>query len=321
MDAVCVGSATIDAFILLHDLQKFSYDKFSNQISFPLGEKIPLDEYYLTLGGNACNVAVGLSRLGFQTSLAAEIGGDEFSKKIENDLQKEKVNQTLINKKSRKTPYFNIILSYEGERTILEEKVPDEQNLEAGNINPKIVYLTSIVGDWQKVYSQAFSDNPNSKFILNPSSRQLGESSQDLIKVLPKIEVLFVNIQEAQKILQEANPDIKYILGKLKDLGVGICVVTDGRNGSYGIGKDGKMFQISCASQNKPKERTGAGDAYAAGFLFGYLDGRLTRECMKYGAINAESVISQIGAQQGLLSREQIEIKYKELSALEAITL
>src|SRR3989344_6224622 len=104
-DVVCVGNATIDVFIILDNLKKSFYDKFSNNISFPLGEKIPLDEYKLDLGGNACNVSVGLSRLGLQTSLAAEIGSDEFSKKITNTLEKEGVDQSYLKKDRRITPY------------------------------------------------------------------------------------------------------------------------------------------------------------------------------------------------------------------------
>src|SRR3989344_5202352 len=96
MDILCVGNATIDVFVILKNLQKFSYDKFSNQISFPLGEKIPLEEYKLTLGGNACNLSVGLSRLGLHTGLAAEVGSDEFSEKIINSLKKERIDLTFI---------------------------------------------------------------------------------------------------------------------------------------------------------------------------------------------------------------------------------
>src|SRR3989344_6462090 len=124
LDVLCVGNATIDVFVMLRNLQKFNYDKFSNSISFPLGEKLPLDEYKLTLGGNACNVSVGLSRLGLKAGLAAEVGSDEFSEKIVNTLKKENVDQAFVKREPTQTPYFNIILSYEGERTILEERRP-----------------------------------------------------------------------------------------------------------------------------------------------------------------------------------------------------
>src|SRR3989344_8035829 len=123
-DVVCVGSASVDVFVLLENLKKFNYDKFSNCIVFPLGEKIPVDEHKFSLGGNACNVSVGLSRLGQRASLVAEVGNDEFAEKIVNTLKKEGVDLAYLKRDGKKTPYFNIVLTYEGDRTILSEKNP-----------------------------------------------------------------------------------------------------------------------------------------------------------------------------------------------------
>lgn len=320
MDVLCVGNATIDVFVILHNLQKFSYDKFSNNISFPLGEKVPLDEYQLCLGGNACNVSVGLSRLGISTSLAAEVGSDEFSQKIINSLNKEGVDQTFIDKETGKTPHFNIILSYEGDRTILEEKNPSD-GFNVGSINPKLIYLTSLNGDWRKIYDKVFTSNPNSLFAFNPGARQISENLKDVLDLLPKMEILFVNLSEAQKLSQDSNPDIKIIMGKLKNLGAKISVVTDGINGSYAIDKNGTIYKIGAVSQEKPKERTGAGDSYVSGFIYGMLSGRNVAESMKYGAINAEFVIKQIGAQDGLLTKDEIEEQSRELTEFVALKI
>ncbi len=321
VDVICVGNATIDVFVLLKNLTNFNYDRFTNNISFPLGEKIPLDKHVLSLGGNACNVSVGLSRLGMQTSLAAEIGRDEFSQKIINTLGKEKVDQALIKKDQREEPYFNIVLAYGGDRTILEEKNPNLVDLEIGELNPKFFYLTSFNGDWKKVYADIFANNPNSLFALNPGSRQLKDGLDEILKILPKIEILFVNLTEAQKLVEDTSPDIKVIMQKLKNLGVKVAVVTDGINGSYAIDSAGEIFQIGVVSKEKPVERTGAGDSYATGFLYGVLNGHSVKEAMRYGALNADSVIKKVGAQEGLLNRGEIEQKSKENQGLTAVKI
>lgn len=320
-DVVCVGNATIDVFVILHNLQKFSYDKFSNQISFPLGEKLPLDEYKITIGGNACNVSVGLSRLGLQTALAAQIGNDEFSQKITNTLEKEHVNQDLVKKTNRQSPYFNILLSYEGERTILEEKTPDQENLDPGNLNPKLIYLTSINGDWQSVYDDAFSKNSSSKFALNPGASQINKDLDNILLILPKIEILFVNLQEAQRISKDESTDIKVLLKRLKTWGGKIIVITDGRNGSYAIDQNNEIFQIGVVSAEKPVERTGAGDSYSTGFIYAYLAGLSVKESMRYAAINADFVIRRVGSQEGLLGKNEMDQKAKEQSALTAVKI
>ncbi len=321
IDVLCVGNATIDVFVMLHNLQKFSYDKFSNNISFPLGEKIPLDEYKLCLGGNACNISVGLSRLGLQASLAAEIGSDEFSKKITNTLKKEKVDQSFIKKDQRQTPYFNIILSYGGDRTILEERNPGNYNIEIGQLDPRYFYLTSFNGDWKKVYKNIFAQNKHSLFAFNPGSRQLDEDFDDVLGMLPQVEILFVNLSEAQKIAKDESPDIKIIMKRLKTWGIGMAVVTDGINGSYAIDKTSGIYQIGVVSKEKPVERTGAGDAYAGGFLYAVINGHSIKEAMRYAALNADSVIKKVGAQDGLLRKEEIEQKSKENLRLTAVRI
>jgi 5-dehydro-2-deoxygluconokinase len=108
---------------------------------------------------------------------------------------------------------------------------------------------------------------------------------------------------------------------KLKNLGAKISVVTDGITGSYAIDKDGTIYKIGVASEQKPIERTGAGDSYASGFLYGMLLEKRVEESMKYGAINAESVIREIGAQKGLLTKEEIEQKSKENLGLIAVRI
>ncbi|MBI4097691.1 MAG: carbohydrate kinase family protein [Candidatus Levybacteria bacterium] len=321
LDVLCVGNATIDVFVLLKNLQKFSYDKFSNSISFPLGEKIPLDEYKLCLGGNACNVSIGLSRLGLQASLAAEIGSDEFSKKITNTLKKEGVDQSFIKKDRRQTPYFNIVLSHMGDRTILEERNPSSQDIEIGQLDPRYFYLTSFNGDWKKVYENIFARNKRSLLALNPGSRQLNEGLDDILVMLPKIEILFVNLGEAQIITKDPGPDVKVIMKKLKTWGVKIAVVTDGINGSYAIDKTGEIYQIGVVSKDKPVERTGAGDSYAAGFLYGIINGYSVKEAMRFGALNADGVIKKVGAQDGLSTKEEIEQKSKENLGLSAVRI
>ncbi len=317
MKVACIGSATIDVFVLLHNLQSFNYDKFTNQISFPLGSKIPLEEYKIALGGNACNVSVGLSRLGIQTSLVAEIGTDEFSKKIEKDLESEKVT-TMLTHNPQRNEHFNIILSYEGERTILEEKTPEGNSLGAPNSNPDLIYLTSVAGNWKETYQNAFSKNPNSMFAFNPGPRQIEEGTTEIINFLPKFDIIFLNLQEAQKIVGVDLTDVKEVLSKLKSFGTKVVIITDGRNGSYCADSEKQFFKISSASGEKPIERTGAGDAYATGFLYGYINKEDVKECMRYAAINADGVIKKIGAQDGLLTLGMLNQAKGQFSNLEA---
>ncbi|KKQ21072.1 MAG: hypothetical protein US33_C0009G0013, partial [Parcubacteria group bacterium GW2011_GWC1_36_9] len=74
-DVVCVGNAKIDTFLTLHEASEhFRLIKETNELAIKFGEKITVDKAELLLGGNAANVSVGISRLGLNTALVAEIG-------------------------------------------------------------------------------------------------------------------------------------------------------------------------------------------------------------------------------------------------------
>jgi ribokinase len=87
-------------------------------------------------------------------------------------------------------------------------------------------------------------------------------------------------------------------------------VITDGKNGSFAIDQKGEIFKKD-SNPSKIVERTGAGDAYSTGFLAAILHGLTIRDAMSWGAINAASVIEQIGAQKGLLRKEEMEERIK----------
>lgn len=307
VDLLTVGNAKMDSFVILDNLEGFTYDKFSNEISFPLGNKIPLNEFQFCLGGNASNVAVGASRLGLKSSLASLIGSDEFSEKILKILKDERVDISQLARVSDRNPDFNIILSYQGERTVLEEKNNLEGEIELKNISPKMIYLTSVSGNWNSLYQKVFTNYPDSEYIYNPGSRQIESDIEHIFQFLPKIKYLFVNLQEAQKIAQDDSPDIKVILRRLKTWGVENVIITDGINGSYSISSSNETFHISSATNEVPIEKTGAGDSYASGFIYAILKGHSIKDAMRYGALNADSVIKKIGAQTGLLTHDEIE--------------
>lgn len=94
----------------------------------------------------------------------------------------------------------------------------------------------------------------------------------------------------------------------LQSMGPKIVSITDGKEGSYAIDHTGKMYCIGMFPSTVV-ERTGAGDAYASGFLSAIISDHVIPDAMRWGAVNASSVVAQIGAQAGLLKRESLEKK------------
>ena len=74
-DVVTIGNALVDAFLTIHDENVHArINAADGELCIRSGEKILLDQTSFQMGGNACNVAVGLSRAGITTELFAEIG-------------------------------------------------------------------------------------------------------------------------------------------------------------------------------------------------------------------------------------------------------
>lgn len=90
-------------------------------------------------------------------------------------------------------------------------------------------------------------------------------------------------------------------------LGPKIAVITDGPNGSYGSDGEKQFFLPAYPDQKPAYERTGAGDCFASTTTVGIIQGKTLEESMKWGSINSMSVVQEIGAQKGLLTKDKIE--------------
>lgn len=304
---VTVGGVTVDLFLLIDPANphfKFNHD--SNELSMHLGDKIVLDNAKFTVGGNGANVAVGVKRLGFRASIFAEIGEDEFAHRILGTLKEEGVDTKKL-KKGKAQTSFSIILSFAKDRTIFTEKPEREHDFSFSNLKTDWIYLTSLGKKWEETYKKVgdFVQKKKIKLILNPGPAQLDSGLSSFSYLLPNTEVLIVNREEGELMINEKGLMIKDLLFNLKKLGPKIVVVTDGEEGSHAINEVGDII-FQEAITVRVVSRTGAGDAYSSGFLGGIMLDKTLKESMLWGTKNAASVIKLIGAQAGLLKREEI---------------
>lgn len=319
-DVLAIGDAVIDAFLTIENTHEFlAYDSSTKDLRVRLGAKIPVDDCQFLLGGNATNVSVGLSRLGAKTALCAEVGDDEFSSKIQHGLLENGVDTSLLVKTPHAPSTFALILNVQKERTIFSRHVDRKHIFSFKDAETKWVYLTSLGEEWKEAYASIVSyvRQTHTKLAFNPGSHQMEAGFPALQSVLAHTSLLFVNLEEAQKIVQEAKNVSKSspeeLLVSLQELGSSIAVITNGEQGSYSINKTGKVVHVG----NYPAEaieRTGAGDAYASGFLGAVLQGLDIKEAMRWGTANAGSVIQFIGAHKGLLTQQEIQDKVKGIS-------
>lgn len=312
LDILCVGDALMDIFLFLTDPNEHSHKSMQgNDVCFNVGAKIPVDNATFSLGGNASNVAVGLSRLGLSSAIVAETGDDMFAEKIKKGLAEEKVLLDFFKQTLNTPATFSVNIVFSQDRTIFSRHFMRQHAIAFETARPKWVYLTSVGDEWKMLYEKvnSYVSQHNVKLAFNPGSKQLQAGRDSFLTTLNHTEVLFVNKEEAEKIVygeEKEGSTIESLLKGLQNLGAKIVSITDGADGSYAIDEQGQIYTQSIIPGTF-MQKTGVGDAYASGFLASlFYNNYAMQTAMVWGAINAASVIAHMGAQGGLLTKEQL---------------
>lgn len=332
-DVITVGSALLDVSLKISDSNGFVRAQ-NGELCFRYGEKIHVENAAFYPGGNACNVAVGIGRLGLQTALVAELGDDEFAQKILNRLLAEPVDTTHIIQTEGEQSSFGVGIHYNGERTLFVQHVKRKHAFQFSALQTKWVYLTSLGVEWKEAYRKVLElvSASGAKLAFSPGTHQFEEDDlKGIYEVLPKTDILFVNKEEAERmsnikcpyfakasrgkqISNQQRENEEKIIRLLRDLqsnGAKTIVITDGRKGSFAIDRNGAMYMVEMF----PGEivgKTGAGDAYASAFLAATIIGKDIKDAMQWGSVNGAAVVEHIGAQTGLLKREELERRLNE---------
>lgn len=277
------------------------------------GDKITVTDTFEDIGGTACNVAIGLKKLGLKTALVSAVGSDNKGEDILKKIKEAKVETEFIETKKRKSS-FSVIISYKGDRSILvyHSFGPDDFNI-VKSIETDWIYIGPTADDYQSFFSKvtALAAEKNIKVAFNPGSVQIHDGVRSFQGLLSVTKILFVNKQEGKELAGlSGSPSIKEIARQLKKVGPDTIVITDGGNGAY-VYEDGEFLKVGAYPGHRV-ESTGAGDAFASAFLAAKIRGEKLLTCLKWGVTNGASVVGQYGAQQGLLSMATIKKKIEE---------
>jgi sugar/nucleoside kinase (ribokinase family) len=254
-------------------------------------------------------VAIALKRLGFTTGVFAEIGDDELAARIEKTLRDEQVETGHINRVKKRTS-FTVGLNFQKERTLFTHHVESPHEFDFSKESAKWVYLASLGKPWKQAYEAvvSYKKRTGAQIACNPGQSQFVAGRDSYLPILKEVDVLFLNKQEAQIVADLRTEKITELLEELSTFCPGIIVITDGRNGSYSRSQSGEQYMISMYEEKHVIERTGAGDAYAGGFLAGLLLKKGVPEAMQWGALNAGSVVTEFGGISGLLHTSDLEM-------------
>lgn len=320
--ALVIGSSLIDLFLKIEN-EKENTTISDSTVTLRLGAKIPIDINRLAIGGNGANVSVGLTRLGVKTTFFTYLGEDIFSRQISETIKDEGVNLIIEKGKSQKSS-LSLIFDIDRDRIIFSHHERRDHTFYYEHASlPTFCYLTSMGRDWDKAYQQflLFATHNNIPFAFAPGSHQMMDKNTLFEDACRKASIIFINKEEAQSIIEHFTKkqieDIKELLVQLKNLGPTEVSITAGEKGAFFIGKNGTMSHIEPYRGHEQRvEKTGAGDAYASGFLAAYLHEKKVDECMRWGVINAYYSMQEIGAQAGLVKQYEMLEALKNTSAL-----
>ena len=311
MDFMAIGDTTVDEFIKLREATISCDDQGQNcTISMPWGDKIPYEFSELVPGvGNAANAAVAAARLGLSSGFVSNVGDDSNGQDILALFRDEHVDTKYVRINTGLPTNHDYVLMYDAERTILvrhEEypyAVPDDF------APPKWIYLSSAgrSTEFHLALAAWCVAHPETKLAFQPSTFEISLGAQKLAPLYAVSELVACNKEEAERILGLGETDIKTLLEKMRELGPKTVLITDGPNGAYAYdGTD--MLKVPMYPDPKPPfDRTGAGDASTSTVVAALALGKPLSDALAWGPVNSMSVVQEIGAQKGLLSRDTLE--------------
>lgn len=314
---MAVGDITTDAFIRLQEAEVHCKVNAENcEICLPFGDKIPFESVKVVKAvGNAANAAVAAARLGLRSALVSNVGGDQNGKDCLAELQRNRVVTSYMKTHPDKPTNYHFVLWYEADRTILVKHTDYDYHLPPRMPAPKWIYLTSLAAHTENYHAEVadfLEHNPGTKLAFQPGTFQMQLGTEKLARLYARTDVFVVNVEEAQRILKidasaDGARDPKKLMRLLAALGPKIILVTDNTNGAYMFDGD-HFYHMPMYPDPRPAiDRTGCGDAFASTFVAALSMGKPPLEALLWAPINPMSVAQFVGAQEGLLMREQME--------------
>lgn len=305
-----MGNALVDVLTIIED------DNVLELLELPKGSMQLIDDIKLEVlnkeinalnktivsGGSASNTIIGLARLGIETGFLGKIGKDAYGNHYKKDLEKHKVTSHLTEVDQQPSGVATTFISKDGERTF-GTYLGAAALLNADELHGKdfkdyrYFYIEGYLVQSYELIRKAiiFAKEAGAKVVLDLASYNVVEANREfLLGIIPQyVDIIFANEEEARLLLNKEAEEAVSILSEQCE----IAVVKVGERGSWIQRGSEKIFvpahKVDCV------DTTGAGDLYAAGFIFGLIHNCSLEVSGQIGTLLAAHVIQAIGAQIG----------------------
>ena len=327
-DVASLGNAIVDViasvddrFLLTHRIAKGGMtliDEFrAKELLKALADTgQALSSLHEVAGGSAANTMAGLASLGGTGLFVGKVFDDRLGEVFGKSMSAQGISFTTPpTKQGSTTASCMIAVTPDGQRSMstylgaCRELVPDDVN-EEQVADASLLYIEGYLWDEENAKHAsrkaiAAVKGAGGRVALSLSdSFCVGRFRDEFLHLLERdVNILFANEDEAKALFQEEEFD--GVLAKAKAWG-GIAAITRSAKGCV-VMEEGQMHTVPAAPVARVIDTTGAGDQFAAGFLYGLTHGKGLADCARLGAIAAAEVISHYGARP--------ETSLKELAA------
>lgn len=285
MKIAAIGDVNVDLITSVESLPK-------------KGGQVITNDFQIHCGGCAANFAFACTKLGAEVKLFGNVSDDLFGRHIIKTLECNSVDISNVLMSDGKTgSTVSIVqgsdrsfITYRGTNATFSIREVDFKKLKVDLTHlTSFFLLEALQSDYKKIASSAYGLTS-----IDPGGDPFGwhpEKLRQLREILPKIDIFFSNLDEARRITGKRDP--RQIIDKLLNLGIKIIALKMGERGS--IVADGKKITRLAAFEVNTADTTGAGDAFDAGFVFAYLDGKDIIECAIFANATAALSIEGVG--------------------------
>lgn len=325
MKTIGLGNALVDVLMRLEDekslsdiaIQKGAMDMIDRDKMSAIRTLLSHLPRTQAPGGSVCNTMRSMARLGASTGFIGKLGDDSIGAFYEEAIVKAGTTSHLIHTEGM-SGSCTVMISPDGERTMATFLGP------APTISPDEI-TDEMLSQYQCIYIEGYllvneplvrgtmerAKRLGLKVALDLSNFNIVNGFKGLLEdIIPKyVDILFSNESEAEAYTGKPAREAVHVLSEMVD----VSLVTLGKEGAI-VGSHGNFYSIP-AEGGKPVDTTGAGDNFAAGFLYGQSVGATLEQSARIGSMLAGYVIDVVGPQIPEDKWEQIKLKVNEILA------
>ncbi|ACL10941.1 carbohydrate kinase family protein [Desulfurococcus amylolyticus] len=286
IDVVTVGHALVDIRIVVNEFP--TIDLESKVLNQSWGS-----------GGSAVNVAIGVRRLGMKSSLIARVGFDSFGRIIVDELLREGVDISGLRIGFTQTGFTIVAINNRGEimmygyKGAAEELVPDDIS-EYAISRARWMHIASLRLD-TTIRAIELARKHGLTISWDPGRVLASQGLSNLKDVVANVDYIMLNEKEAR--LMTGIDDYREAAKVIANETSAVILLKRGSKGVYVLSKE-YTGEIPAYLVENVIDTTGAGDAFASGFITGILRGYMLRKAVQYGNAVAALKIKKLGSHQ-----------------------